>query len=128
MKASLSRSQKLFYLKGLPTGDAKRLLSAVTNTDANYDVARDLLKDRYENLRAIVREHISQIVNALAIIKQNSLSLRNLWQTVDEHRRALDAIGHNTAEMDIYTVFHVVEKMDPESRRQWELAHPGRDI
>ena len=104
------------------------MLSAVTNTDANYDVARDLLRDRYENLRAIVREHMSQIVNAAAVTKQDSLSLRNLWQTVDEHRRALDAIGQNTAEMDIYTVFHVVEKMDPESRRQWELAHPGTDI
>ena len=75
-----------------------------------------------------MREHISQIVNAPAITKQDSLSLRKLRQTVEEHRRAIDAIGHSTAEMDIYTVFHVVKKMDPESRRQGESVHPGTDI
>ena len=31
-------------------------------------------------------------------------------------------------EMDIYTVYHVVEKMDAESRREWELEHLGPNL
>ena len=30
--------------------------------------------------------------------------------------------------MDIYTIHLVVDKLDAESRRQWELEHPGTDI
>ena len=61
---NLTGSQKLFYSKGLLTGEAKRLLTSITITDANYEEARDILKNRYQNLRAIVREHIAAIVNA----------------------------------------------------------------
>ena len=124
--ANLSSSQKLFYLKGLLTGEAKRL-SAITITDANYGEARTmLLQERYENRRAIVREHISSIVTASTATKEAG-SLRNLMQTADEHRRALEALGLNMDEMDIYTVYHV-EKTDAESRREWELEHSGTDL
>ena len=118
---SLTGSQKLFYLKGLLTGEAKRLLTSITITDANYEEARDILKNRYQNLRAIVREHFAAIVNAPNVNKQETGSLQNLAQTIDEHRGALEALGQNTAEMDIFIFYHVVEKMDHESRRQWEL-------
>ena len=125
---SLTDSQKLFYLKGLLTGEAARLLTSVNVTDANYSVARDILKTRYENRRAIVREHISKIINAAPVTKQDSTSLRALWQEVDEQRRALVALSIQSEEMDIYTIHLVVDKLDAESRRQWELEHPGTDI
>ena len=114
---SLSSSQKLFYLIGLLTGEAKRLLSAITITDANYGEARTMLPERYENRRPIVREHISSIVTASTATKEAG-SLSILMQTADEHRRDLGALGLNMVEMDIYTVYLVVEKMDAESRRE----------
>ena len=126
--ASLTDSQKLFYLKGLLTGEAARLLTSVNVTDANYSVARDILKTRYENRRAIVRGHISKIINAASVSKQDSNSLRALWQGVDEQRRALAALGLQSEEMDIFTIHLLVNKLDTESRRQWELEHPGTDI
>ena len=87
-------------------------------TDANYEVARELLKKRYDNRRAIVREHISKIINAPPVTKQDPEALRNLWQGVDEQRRALSALGIESDEMDIYTIHHVTDKLDTESRRQ----------
>ena len=84
---SLSSSQKLFYPKGLLTGETKRL-SAITIIDANYGEERTMLQERYENRRAIVREHISSIVTASTATKEAG-SLRNLMQTADGHRRAL---------------------------------------
>ena len=83
--------------------------------------------------RAIVREHFPSIVNASTATKESG-SLRNLMKTADEHRRTLDVLGLNLDEMDIYTVYHVVEKwtqdqgaekMDADS---WELEHPGTNL
>ena len=104
-------------LKGLLTGEAKRLLSAIRITDGNYGEARTMLKERYENRRASVREHISSNVNASTATYEAS-SLRNLMQTADEHRRALEDLALNMDELDIYKVYQVVEKIDAESKRE----------
>ena len=37
-------------------------------------------------------------------------------------------MGIQSHEMDMYTIHLVIDKLDTESRRQWELAHPGTDI
>ena len=126
--STLTDSQKLFYLKGLLTGEASRLLASVTVTDANYEVAKEMLISRYDNRRAIVREHLSKIIHATPVTKQDPTALRSIWQGVDEQRRALTALGIQSHDMDIYTIHLVVDKLDTESRRQWELAHPGTGI
>ena len=97
-------------------------------TDANYEVAKETLKSRYDNRRAIVWEHLSKIIHATPVTKQDQTALRSLWQGVDEQRRALTALGIQSHEMDIYTIHLVVDKLDTESGRQWELAHPGTGI
>ena len=51
----LSNSQKLHYLKASLKGDAAKLLSSVTISDSNYEVAREILKNRYSNPRLISR-------------------------------------------------------------------------
>ena len=122
---NLSNSQKLFYLKGALKGEPHRLISSLTTTDANYQVARDMLRTRYENTRAIVREHIAAIAEAPSAKQDSYQGLRSLWQTVDEARLALTALGQPMDQMDIFLVYHTSKKMDPESRRQWELTHPG---
>ena len=43
----LTDSQQLFYLEGLLTGEASRLLTYVTVTDANYEDARGMSQKRY---------------------------------------------------------------------------------
>ena len=100
----------------------------MTVTDANYEVAKEMLESRYDNRRAIVREHLSKIIHATPVTKQDPAALRSLWQGVDEQRRTLTTLGIQSHEMDIYTIHLVVDKLDLESRRQWELAHPGNGI
>ena len=75
-----------------------------------------------------MREHLSEIIHATPVTKQNPAALRSLWQGVDEQRRALTPLGIQSHEMDIYTIHLFVDKLDTESRCQWELAHPGTGI
>ena len=115
---TLTDPQKLFYFKGLLTGEASRLVASVTVTDANHEVAEEMLKSRYDNRRAIVREHMSKIIHAAPVTKQDPVAVRSLWQGVAEQRRALTALGIQSHEMDIYTIHLVVDKLDTGSRRQ----------
>ena len=99
----------------------------MTVTDANYEVAKEMLESRYDNRRAIVRQHLPKIIHATPVTKQDPAALRSLWQGVDEQRRALTALGIQS-HINIYTIHLVVDKLDLESRRQWELVHPGTGI
>ena len=93
-------------MKGALKGEPHRLISSLTTTDANYQVARDMLRTRYENTRAIVREHIAAIVEAPSVKQDSCQGLRSLWQTVDEARLALTALGQPMDQMDIFLVYH----------------------
>ena len=59
--ASLSDVQKLHYLKGALKDEPFRLLSHLTITNANYSVARELLKDRYADVKMISHAHLEAI-------------------------------------------------------------------
>ena len=117
---TLTDPQKFFYFNGLLTGEASRLIASVTVTDANYEVAKEMLKSRYDNRRANVRELLSKIIHSTPVTKPDPPAVRSLWQWVDEQRRALTALGIQLHEMDIYTIHLVVDKLDTESRRQWD--------
>ncbi len=126
--ADLSNSQKLFYLKSSLKGEAQKLLSTVTVTDSNYEVARRMLSDRYDNKRVILREHLSSLFKAPSVAESDARGLRKLMDYAHEQRLAFQAMGFAMDEMaDIFMVYIIVEKLDRESLKQWELDHPGKD-
>jgi len=52
--ASLSNIQRFQYLRTSLSGDARNVVNSLEISDANYDVAWALLKERYDNQRVIV--------------------------------------------------------------------------
>jgi len=55
VNASLSNVQRLQYLRSSVTGDAAKIISALEISGANYEVAWNLLRERYDNKRLIVQ-------------------------------------------------------------------------
>ena len=51
----LSNSEKSNYLKACVKGEAVKLISSVTITDYNYEIAWELVHERYENNKSIVQ-------------------------------------------------------------------------
>ena len=45
----LAKSQKLQQMKSSLTGDADKLLHSITITNDNFDIAIDILENRYDN-------------------------------------------------------------------------------
>ena len=101
---TLLDSQKLQYLKASLKGDAAKLLSSVTITDANYTVALKMLRDRYQNNR-ILRSHVNAIAVQKPLTQETAKDLRQLLETVEEHRLALENMGQPVNQQDVFLVY-----------------------
>ena len=126
--AQLSNSEKLNYLRACVKGDAAKVISSLTITDANYSIAQRLLTDRYENKRSIVNAHLKAIWSQPSIKAESGSALRKLLETTNENLRALEEQVQGTEYWDPLLVFWLCDKMDPESRKQWELDNPGTEL
>ena len=124
----LSNSEKLNYLKACVKGEAAKLISSVTITDSNYKIAWDLLHDRFENRRSIVQAHLQAIWSQSSLRTESSIGLRKLLETTNENLRALKELEQPVDHWDAILVHSLSEKMDPESRKQWQLDHPGTEL
>ena len=125
--SKLSNPQKLHYLRASLKGDAAKLISSVTKSDSNYEVAKEILKNRYSNPRLISRAHVESIVNIPHQETENAKTLELLIESVEEHRLALSDLGHNNEEQDQFLLYIVVEKLSTVTRQEWEIATPGAD-
>ena len=59
---------------------------------------------------------------------ESATGLRKILETTNEHLRALRELGQPVNHWDAHLIFWLSAKMDQESRKQWQLAHPGTYI
>lgn len=81
---TISKAQKLCYLKSSVVGEAANLLICFETIEANYDIAFDLLKERYNNTRRIVYTHVRALLNIGNITKESYLNLKSLIDTSEK--------------------------------------------
>ena len=124
----MTNVEKLSYLKLALKGDAAQIDSSLLVTDTNYDIAKRKLEERYNNKRSIVKAHLASIHALPAIKKESSIELRKLLESTNEHVRALEALRLPVNHWDAILVYWLLEKLDAESRKQFELTHPGTDV
>ena len=124
----MTNVEKLSYLKLSLKGDAPQIVSSLLVTDANYDIAKRKLEERYNNKRSIVKAHLAAIHALPAVKKESSIELRKLLESTNEHVQALEALMLPVNHWDAILVYWLLEKLDAESRKQFELAHPGTDV
>ena len=113
---TLLDSQKLQCLKASLKGDAAKLLSLVKTTDANYTVALKMVRDRYQNNRMIFRAHVNAIAVQKPLTQETAKDLRQLLETVDEHRLALENMKP-VIQQYVFHVYLIAEKMPAETRK-----------
>ena len=121
----LSDSEKLNYLKVCLVGNAAKLITSVTITDANYGIAMKLLHERYENKRCIVQAHLKAIWTQPPMRNESAVDLRKILETTNEHLRTFAELGEPIDSWDSLLIFWIIERLDGQSRKQWQLANPG---
>ena len=117
------KCKNFFYLKGALKGDAKRVLSQLPTTEANYDAAIKLLQDRYDNQFLITKAHLTNIMKIENMRKEGTDSLRKLIGTFNENEMALSALGIDTKACDFIWVHILSEKLDSETAKEWQLTN-----
>ena len=57
----MNKEDKYNYLKSQLQNDAKEVISGLEMTDANYDIAVDLLHERYGKKQLIINTHYAKL-------------------------------------------------------------------
>ncbi|XP_011883660.1 PREDICTED: uncharacterized protein LOC105570820 [Vollenhovia emeryi] len=124
---SISKVQKLQYLKTSLTGEASNIISSLEISDINYEVAWNLLKERYDNKRIVVHTHIKAIMELPAMTKENSTGLRRFSDGATRHIQALQALKRPTQHWDDIIVHVLSSKLDTLTLREWQASLGGSD-
>lgn len=90
----LRNVDKLNYLRSKLDGSAKAVISGLELTNENYQVALKLLEKRFGNKRKMINARYEAILQ-LPKASQDK-ELRRMFDTLETHLRALEALGENT--------------------------------
>ena len=124
----LTNSLRLQYLKSAVKGEASEMLTSITVTDDNFDVAMEISQNRYDNRRLILRAHIHEIVSYRPVSHKNTRELRKLVDTMEEHRLSLRNVGQPVEHQDPFFVYLIAEKLPTETRKFWEFSSKGKEV
>lgn len=117
---SISKVDKMNYLKASLHGDAESTIKHIQISECNYDQAWKALIDRYCNKRLIVKSVLKRLFTQKKVNIQTAKQVRSLLDTTTECLNSLQSLQISTDSWDPLIVFLVVQKLDPESHEKWE--------
>lgn len=117
---SLSNIQKLHYLNSCLSDDAASVIQSLEICGSNYELAWNLLEERFNNELNIVRSHVEAIFNLEPIVKLTAIYLRKLTDDFKKHLRALKNLKEPTEHWDLLLIHIVSSKLNKPTQTEWE--------
>lgn len=117
-------AQKLFYLKANLTGEPSRLIRHLQASDDNYKIAWQILVDRYDNKRALLSALLNELLSQPTLAVESSTGVKRLHDTTKECLLAIGNLDIQTDQWDPLMLHLLLQKVDKESRRQYEQSLP----
>lgn len=117
--------QRLQQLKDALLGEARMLVSHILPANGAYDKAMQLLKNRYENTRAIVNGHLRRLYAIPTIETPTSKAFRDMENTISGLTAALECCELDTSSWDAILVFHLTQRFDKDTLALWEEKLDG---
>lgn len=111
---------KFHYLRSSLEGSAALVIKAIEFTSDNYQVAWDLLCQRYNNKKILINNHMKALFKIEPISKESHRSLRYLIDIITKNLRALETLGQPVDSWDAIIIYMVSTKLDPVSSNKWE--------
>ncbi|XP_063994473.1 uncharacterized protein LOC135172025 [Diachasmimorpha longicaudata] len=119
--SDLSKVQKLQYFRSLLTGRAAKAIESLSNTEENYDTALEIIKNKFDCTRKIVRRHWELLQEYPALSRETPEALGHLVDTFYQHTRALSNLKQPVDQWDLPLIYLIQSKITPETIYQWEL-------
>ena len=120
----LSKVEKFSYLKSKLYGQAQSAISGLTLSNENYDVAINILKERFGDSQNAVNSHYVELIN-LAPATNRTSDLRLLYDKIEQHMRSLEALEQNI-DQDVF-ISMITSKLPKEVLIQLEIQK-GTDV
>lgn len=120
--ASISHVQRFQYLKGCLTGEASVVIDSMEISAANYEVAWDTLKERYDDKYVLVQNHVKAIMEMPSLTKENCSGLGQMADNTGKHLRTLRALQIPVDTWDDILVYILSSKFDPVTSREWRSS------
>lgn len=120
LNTSLSKIEKMQYLKTHLRGEPTRIIQHLQMTEANYEDAWDLLKRRYHNNRLIFSKLVDKILDLPNIYQESSEKIRLLYDTTSECLKAINNLGIETLQWGPLIGRIISRKWDAQTNRLFE--------
>nr|CAH7755001.1 unnamed protein product [Callosobruchus chinensis] len=117
---SISNVQRFHYLRASLSHEPAQLIKGIVFSAQNYELAWNLLVERYNNDKMLVQSHIKNIFNIEPIHKESAKNIRNLLDTLNKNMRALAQLQLPTEHWDVPMVYLMSIKLDSVTAREWE--------
>ena len=117
----LPNVQKFTYLHSVLTGNAVQTIEGFEVTGANYQPAVECLKHRYGRKRVIVSSLVKSVIKMDAKSSVSASSLRDLYDTLKNRTRALEALGENPVSHGCILLPMFETKLPLKLLEKWEL-------
>ncbi|XP_062540757.1 uncharacterized protein LOC134208827 [Armigeres subalbatus] len=116
----LTAVQKMHYLRASLTDEAARVISALDISADDYQVAWNLLKDRYENPNMLIKRHMSALLAINPLKRESALGLSELADSFDRHVQLLNKLETAEEHWNSFLVERLSSCLDPCTLREWE--------
>lgn len=117
---NITKIQKFHYLRASLQNEAAQVIRSIEFCSDNYENAYKALKDRYDNTRLLVHNHLQSIFSLNTINREFAQDIRHLNDAVFKHLRSLKQLGEDTEHWDTLIIFIVTSKLDKQTCREWE--------
>ncbi|KYN09793.1 hypothetical protein ALC57_18086 [Trachymyrmex cornetzi] len=124
----LSSIQKFHYLRSSLKDEAANVIKSFDITASNYNEAWELLIERFDNKKRIIKTHIRVMFEITPIHKESPMALRGLIDEILKHFRALKALKRPVEHWDDVMIHLVISKLDAFTVKEWELSRTGQTI
>lgn len=125
---SLSNIEKLQYLRGSLRHEALEVIKNLECNNDNYVNAVELLRDRFENKRILISNHVRALFDLNSVSKESFQAYRQLIDSILQHMRSLAAIGRPVEQWDDLLIHLTLSKLPLSTRREWENKIEIREI
>ena len=114
----LSVIDKFNYLSSLVKGPAARAIQGLTLSEANYESAKEILKQRYGGPQQVIPAHMDELLKILSCVGEKSSQLRYVYDKVSIHVRGLESLGVTAEQYGSMLIPVAMSKLPTEIRVQ----------
>ena len=115
-RTEISKVDKFNYLTSLLEGSAANAIQGLTLSEANYDSAVKLLKERYERPQQIITAHMDELMKIPTCASDRPSSLRQVYDKINVHIRGLAVMDVCSEQYGSLLISVIMTKLPSEIR------------